>query len=197
MVGNSTKHSNAREQPVKPDSAQIGNNQLLVKAVKFWRPVTHGTRYSLPLPSAGPEADAIDVKKDDQNLSNQNSVRPCELGNSDSSFENNSSHLEGQVGPRNLQFSSQAAKAFLAERWKKAISSSHVKLVLSPDSAPPRCLEAQDCELAACQSSNIDKCCIFASAETRLSAISSKPKIRMKPERGVKIKYIPKQRTAT
>ncbi|KAK4283063.1 hypothetical protein QN277_000061 [Acacia crassicarpa] len=192
MVGNSTKHSNAREKPFKPHSAQIGNNHLLVKAAKLWRPVTHGTRYSLPLPSAGPEADTIDGKKDDQN-----SLRPCDSGISDSSFGNNSSHLEGQVGPRNLQFSSQAAKAFLAERWKKAVSSSHVKLVLSPDCAPPRCLEAQDCELAACQSSNIDKCCILASAETRVPATSSKSKIRMKPERGVKIKYIAKQRTAT
>ncbi|XP_054786776.1 uncharacterized protein LOC129293016 [Prosopis cineraria] len=193
MGGNLTNNRNAQEKPVKPDSGQISNNRLTVKAVKLWRPVTHhGTKYSSPLHSAGPEAHAID----DQNLADQNSLRPCDLDNSDS-FENNSFHLEGQVGPGNLRYSSQAAKAFLAERWKKAILSNHVKLVLSPDSEPPRCMEVQDCELAACQSSNIDKCCILASAEIRLPATSFKSKIRMKPGNGVKIKYIPKQRTAT
>ncbi|XP_028773222.1 uncharacterized protein LOC114730336 [Neltuma alba] len=192
MVGKSNHRINTQEKPVKPDSVQIVNNRLIVKAVKLWRPVTqHGSKYPLPL-HRGPEPDAIDGKMDDQN-----SLRLCDLGNSDNSVENNSSHLEDQVGTGNLQFSSQAAKAFLAERWKKAISSNHVKLVLSPDSKLPRCMEAQDCELVACQSSDIDKCSIFASAEPRLPATLSKSRIRMKPEKGVKIKYIPKQRTAT
>ncbi|KAF7813144.1 uncharacterized protein G2W53_034120 [Senna tora] len=188
-IGNLTKHNSAQEKPNKHD----------LKAVKLWRPVSrNGTKHPLPVQSGGTEADAMDGKRDDQNLSDQSCLRLCDL-DCDSGFGNNSSLLEDRVGPGSLQLSSHAAKAFLAERWKEAISSNHVKLVLSPNSEPPGHQETQECEQAAYRSSNGDKCGILASADNQLSATSgaAKSKARMKPEKGIKIKYIPKQRTAT
>jgi len=72
-------------------------------------------------------------------------------------------------------------------------------LVLTPDSEPRGGQPVQDCELAAAYlSSDADKCGILASKENRLPATSgvarSKPKT--KPEKGMKIKYIPKQKAA-
>lgn len=126
LVGNSTKHSNAKEKPVKPDSVQISNNPSIAKAVKLWRPVTHhGTKDALPHVNVGPEANAIDEEKDYQNLSNQNSSRLCDLGKSDS-------NLEGNVGPRNLHFSSEAAKAFLEES-----KLCHLHIFFKVSSVPP------------------------------------------------------------
>lgn len=83
--------------------------------------------------------------------------------------------------------------------WKEAISSNHVKLVVSPDSEPPGWQEVQDYELATFQSSNVDRCSILTSAENGLPVTSgvTKSKPRKKPEKGVKIKYIPKQKAAT
>lgn len=84
--------------------------------------------------------------------------------------------------------------------WKEAISSDHVKLVFTPDSEPPGGQSVQDCELAADAylSSDADKCGVLASTENRFPATSgvarSKPKT--KPEKGMKIKYIPKQKAA-
>ncbi|KAF8114044.1 hypothetical protein N665_0043s0112 [Sinapis alba] len=59
-----------------------------------------------------------------------------------------------------LQFNNHEAKAFLAKRWKEAISAEHVTLVLSQ--------------------------------ETDITA--ARPKHRMKPEKGTKVKYVPKQK---
>lgn len=74
-----------------------------------------------------------------------------------------------------------------------------MKLVISPDSEPPGCQPVQDCELAACGYSNMDRCSILANAENRLPATSAvaKSKPRIKPEKGLKIKYIPKVKAAT
>ena len=83
--------------------------------------------------------------------------------------------------------------------WKEAMSSNHVELVVSSDSEPPGCQEIRDFRIAECQSSEVNKCNILANAENRLPATSkvTKAKPRMKPEKGTKIKYIPKQKTAT
>lgn len=58
-----------------------------------------------------------------------------------------------------------------------------MKLVVTPD----------------CQSSNADRFNILANTENRLPATSgvAKSKPKTKPEKGMKIKYIPKQKEAT
>ena len=82
-----------------------------------------------------------------------------------------------------------------------------MKLVLSPDSEPPKCPEMENVsELVVSQSSNLHKRSILGSTENRLvnaGAFESsttrivKEKYRTKPEKGVKKKYIPKQSNAT
>ncbi|KAI4347567.1 hypothetical protein L6164_008372 [Bauhinia variegata] len=203
-VDNLAKLNGVQEKPIQHDSNQSGNNRLIVK---LWRPVSrHGSKDPIPVQNSGREADtdAIDEKGDDQNLSDQSSLRPCDADNCDSSFGNNTSHLEDNWGPESLRLSSHAAKAFLAQRWKEAISSNHVKLVLSLDSEPPMCPERRYSE-AVFRASDVDRYGILASAENRLVSVdlesanagAAKSKLRMKPEKVIKIKYIPKQKTAT
>ncbi|XP_014514562.1 uncharacterized protein LOC106772577 [Vigna radiata var. radiata] len=190
-AGNLSKLNTAQEKP--------GSNGRLT--AKFWRPVSqHGTKDPFPLQNGGTEADAINGKID-ENSSGQSSLRLCSVeGNDDIDFGDNFSHNVAKVDTESLRLSSHAAESFLAQRWKEAISSDHVKLVFTPDSEPPGGQSVQDCELAADAylSSDADKCGVLASTENRFPATSgvarSKPKT--KPEKGMKIKYIPKQKAA-
>ncbi|KAL0727037.1 hypothetical protein Bca4012_023130 [Brassica carinata] len=72
-----------------------------------------------------------------------------------------------------LQFNNHEAKAFLAKRWKEAISSEHVTLVLSQETDMP--------------GNNTHE-----SSNGVITA--ARPKHRMKPEKGTKVKYVPKQK---
>ncbi|ESW15434.1 hypothetical protein PHAVU_007G072400 [Phaseolus vulgaris] len=184
LAGNLSKLNTAQEKP--------GSNGRLT--VKLWRPVSqHGTKDPFPLQNGGTEADVIHGKFD-ENSSGQSSLRLCSVEGSDIDFGDNFSHNVAKVDLESLRLSSHAAKSFLAQRWKEAISSNHVKLVFTPDSEPRGEQPVQDCELAAAYlSSDADRC-----TENRLPATSgvarSKPKT--KPEKGMKIKYIPKQKAA-
>jgi hypothetical protein len=73
-----------------------------------------------------------------------------------------------------------------------------VELVISPDSEPPGFQPFQDCELASCRSSNTERYSILANTENLLPANTgvAKSKPRVKPEKGIKIKYIPKLKAA-
>lgn len=93
----------------------------------------------------------------------------------------------------------------LCAGWKEAITGDHVQLVLFQDSEPPRCPDS-DCEVAVTHSLRFKRS-ILGNAENRLVnveaiespiAVATKVKYRSKkPEKGVKIKYIPKQNTVT
>ncbi|KAL1202877.1 hypothetical protein V5N11_015132 [Cardamine amara subsp. amara] len=72
-----------------------------------------------------------------------------------------------------LQFNNQEAKAFLAKRWKEATSAEHVTLVLS-----------QETDILGNNNTH----------ESSNGVITARPKLRMKPEKGRKVKYVPKQR---
>ncbi|KAE9618289.1 putative transcription factor C2H2 family [Lupinus albus] len=132
---NLSKQNSAQEMPMKSDSSQSGN------PVKLWRPVNqHGTEDSAALQSGGTEADSV-YGIDDQTLSGQSSLKLCNIDGSDIGSRNNLSYLGAKVDPENFHLSSHAAKAFLAQRWKEAISSNHVKLVVYD---PPGCSEVQN-----------------------------------------------------
>lgn len=78
--------------------------------------------------------------------------------------------------------------------WKEAIASDHVKLVIFTESEPPGCTEpAADNLLKADDNNN------FASSEALESSASAtvKAKFRPMPEKGTKLKYIPKKRINT
>ncbi|TXG70938.1 hypothetical protein EZV62_005873 [Acer yangbiense] len=203
------KKVNAPEkEKLKPDSMQSGANR---STVKFWRPVS---RHGIKGP-AGPvqngsresEADVITGQAGDQTLSNESCLRSSSMNDEPG---NNSSLMENSSRPGSLHFNIHAAKAFLSERWKEAIASEHVKLVLPPESESPRHPEVQtDYHVTVLQSSDFQKRNVFGNAENRLvnnggGALESstgggavKVKFRTKPDKGAKIKYIPKQRIPT
>ncbi|CAN1267464.1 hypothetical protein LINPERPRIM_LOCUS12832 [Linum perenne] len=101
-----------------------------------------------------------------------------------------------ETASRESQFSSQAIKAFLAERWKEAMATEHVNLVLTPSTTEP----SKATGTYVHRNGNV---VTPESSETRVEDSSStiigggggKGKLRAKPEKGVKLKYIPKQRT--
>ncbi|OIW12521.1 hypothetical protein TanjilG_04685 [Lupinus angustifolius] len=193
MGVNLSEHNSAQEKPMKTDSSQSGN------PVKLWRPVSqHGTKDQLPLQSGGTEADAVN-RKNYQTLSGQSSLRLSDIDGNDIGSRNNISNPWAEVDPTNFRLSTHAAKAFLAQRWKEAISSDHVDLVVSLDSEPPGCQEVQDYELETGRSSDADKCSSLARAENPLPATAGVTKSipRMNPGKGSKMKYIPKQKPAT
>lgn len=101
------------------------------------------------------------------------------------------------------------AEAFLARRWKEAIASDHVLLVLPPET------EASDgfnnpegnCTEAPMKSSDSIGRSMLGSADNQMDRVgstelafgASKPKFRVKPlpEKNCKLKYVPKQRNNT
>ncbi|KAK7315067.1 hypothetical protein VNO77_33599 [Canavalia gladiata] len=197
MAENLAKQSSPRDKSRKPDLVMSSNNRL---TVKHWRPVSRlETKDPSPVQRGGAEADAVHRPGDGQNLSDPSCLRLSSINGSDIGFEDDFSHLVGRMDRGSFQFSSHAAKVFLAHRWKEAISSNHVKLVVSPDSGPPGCQEMQDFKIAACQSSDVDRCNILVNAENGLPATSkvTQSKPRLKSEKGTKIKYIPKRKTTT
>ncbi|CAF2149870.1 unnamed protein product [Brassica napus] len=96
-------------------------------------------------------------------------------GNTDKKDEHSSS-TQPEVKTANhisLQFNNHEAKAFLAKRWKEAISAEHVTLVLS-------------------QETNMPGNNTHQSSNGVITA--ARPKHRMKPEKGANVKYVPKQK---
>ncbi|CAJ2666745.1 unnamed protein product [Trifolium pratense] len=152
------------------------------------------TKDSFPVQSHGTEVDAGSRDEGCQNLSRLAS------DGSDVGFKNKISNLEGHVDPGKFQFNIQAAKAFLAQRWEEAISSNHVKLVISYDSEPPGSREIQDLKVAAaCEASDGDDGCsnIPAKAVNKLLSTTkaSKSKRRGRSKKGTDYKNIPKEKT--
>ncbi|CAK8573482.1 unnamed protein product [Lathyrus sativus] len=184
IVENLADQNIAQEKPIKPDSFQGGNNR---PRAKLWRPVSlHGTKNPLPLRSVETDVDG----KVDQNLSVQNSLRSCNIDGGDISSGNKFS-VGDKADIENVQFSSHAAKAFLAKRWKEAISLPHMELVISPDSDLTGLQAVMECQPAPCRSSNKDRCSVLATSGV------AKSKSRIKSEKGIKIKYIPKLKAAS
>ncbi|GMI76485.1 hypothetical protein like AT4G25610 [Hibiscus trionum] len=164
------KRNNVQERFSKHDHVLGVTNR---STIKFWRPVSRQERKSsLPVQN-GIRDFEVEVTAENAvqiSSSSESCLRPSTVDGSDDNDilrMNLSSTLEESVQPGSLQFDSNAAKAFLAGRWEKAIAGEHVTLVLSSNLDPPGCSEA---------------------------AIG---KHRTKPEKGAKTKYIPKQRSAT
>lgn len=78
-----------------------------------------------------------------------------------------------------------------------------MKLVLSPELKSSADIQ-NGCLVDVAQSSDMKKCSLHGNVENQLVDVgshessttgASKAKFRIKPEKGVKLKYIPKQRT--
>ncbi|CAN0891735.1 hypothetical protein LINGRAHAP2_LOCUS17141 [Linum grandiflorum] len=135
-LGNSSrsKEDSSGQQVPRKNSSTSAHGRSTV--VKQWRPVSRN----------GPKAQTQDEEIASREYSSHGSL-PDE-----------------NLRPSMFQFSHQAAKAFLAERWKEAVAAEHVTLILTPASGTYRNKERR------------------ANNET---------------EKGLKLKYIPKQRTSS
>ncbi|KAF5743522.1 hypothetical protein HS088_TW08G00106 [Tripterygium wilfordii] len=198
------KKSNVQEKPAKSESAQVSTNKSIVK---LWRPVSrNGTKGAILVENRGieSEADTLAEKVENQSPSAVDCLRSSPMDDSHVEVGNGSAPRAAGLFSGSLQFSSQDAKDFLAKRWKEAIAADHVKLILHPDFGPSGCTEVQNyCEVAVSESSDINGHSVLGNVENGLNnggAIDSsgagptKVKSRTKPEKSVKVKYIPKRR---
>ncbi|KAI3680320.1 hypothetical protein L2E82_50420 [Cichorium intybus] len=96
--------------------------------------------------------------------------------------QSNDDDSDGGNESRPMLFSVDAAKAFLAHRWKEAISGDHSKLVLSSTEEPPGENRVAECEERV----------VLGNAGNRIESSSN---MNVKGKKGVKTKYIPKQKT--
>ncbi|XP_058205945.1 uncharacterized protein LOC131319613 isoform X1 [Rhododendron vialii] len=192
----------AISKPTKTDSVQ-GSTQSTVKLLRLVS--RHEARGPMPVQNGFAESkeDVIAGGKcNDRMVPSETCLRSCASGENGADSHplvDGSAHSEGSL------FSSNAAKAFLAQRWKEAIAADHVKLVLSAESEPPGCPDSgNDGEVV--KTSSDHRRSILGNAENVLANVGPfeskatnavKAKIRIKPEKGVTIKYIPKQRAVT
>nr|KJB23855.1 hypothetical protein B456_004G117900 [Gossypium raimondii] len=183
-----TPKNNVQERFSKHDHVQIVANR---STIKFWRPVSRQERKSsLPVQNGIKEVEVIAENDGVQISSNESYRRSSAVDGSDGVLRMNlSSTLEESVQPGGLQFDSNAAKAFLAERWKEAVAGEHVTLVLSSNPKPPGC--------SGVEIDSSEKWMVKAGACEASTVGAAIAKYRTKPERGAKTKYIPKQRSAT
>ncbi|KAJ6817572.1 uncharacterized protein M6B38_410895 [Iris pallida] len=103
-------------------------------------------------------------------------------------------------------FSSEVAKAFLAQRWKEAIAADHVRLILSPERETLTCDDSFEDGHPEAQTQPLEflERRVLGNAENRMTgfdlfgpaaASASKPKFRQKHEKSVRLQYVPKQRS--
>ncbi|KAE8733911.1 putative receptor protein kinase [Hibiscus syriacus] len=179
--------NNVREKSSKLDPVQGVSNR---STIKFWRPVSqHDSKSSQPAQNGVSEFDVEVVAEKDgvHATSNESCSRSSSTDGVDGVGSMNLSSMP--VQPGSLQFNSYTAKAILAERWKEAIAGEHVTLVLSPNLDSPGCSDIVN--------DSLETLIVKARASEASTTGPAHGKFRRKPEKVVKIKYIPKQRSAT
>ncbi|KAH9611079.1 hypothetical protein KSS87_018982 [Heliosperma pusillum] len=187
-----------RERSVEGEGDEGAANSSVINPVISLRAVhLHGNGGQLPTHNSSGESEVGGVLSNDDNVIHptlvvESAVNGCK--------DECTSCLEaGHQG--DMEFSSHEAEAFLSLRWKEAIMGNHVELVLFAEE-PPGQFESQDVDNEANLSSKVDEHSILRSTENRLpvrpivdSSAPTKSKIRAKPEKGSKVKYIQKQRS--
>ncbi|KAK4431477.1 hypothetical protein Salat_0909800 [Sesamum alatum] len=166
------KKKSTSEKLIKANSAQSGSGSSR-GASKLWRPVNHGEVRSISpvdrgngdsAQSQSTDSDDFDNRKHYHVFPDENAQRGC------------------------LPFSSIAAKEFLAQRWKEAISSDHVKLVLSAGPEPPGCADVQQDSSTIYNAPDPHECSVNQSGR------NVQGKFSKKQEKSLKVKYRPKQK---
>nr|XP_043634761.1 uncharacterized protein LOC122605867 [Erigeron canadensis] len=191
----------AKAKRISIDSQQNGAHH---SSVKFWKP-RHDTGGQLVDRSNSQilEGDAASERGTDQTLSNESHKNSCNLNGLDSK-DTNDSYVQAEDGAKaqRVPFSVDAAKAFLSQRWKEAISGDHVELVLTSALEPPGQLDGQDDhQVSAAQEyilhggpkGQVGKT-VGINSSTHATV---EPKFRKKTDKSIKTKYIPKQRAFT
>ncbi|CAN0902795.1 hypothetical protein LINGRAHAP2_LOCUS22198 [Linum grandiflorum] len=159
--------------------------------VKQWRPVSrNGSKVQ-------PQQDENAVRESHvDDAAGKSEYQPLSSDASLRSSPGNGSLVEHE----RFQFSSQAAKALLAERWKQAMATEHVKLVLAPILEPSKASTAslqKNGYIGTTMSSDVDTKASEGTSSVDVGSGGGKAggKFRGRPDKGVKLKYIPKQKT--
>ncbi|KAI3458133.1 hypothetical protein Pfo_014796 [Paulownia fortunei] len=188
------KKKNPSEKLIKANTVQSGTNRV---TSKLWRPVSHGeTKSILPVDRGNKDSEggAMLKKVHDRILSSERSGQSQSTDDDDCDNPKQYRVLSDENVQRGcLPFSSVAAKEFLAQRWKEAISADHVKLVLSSGPEPPGCSDVQHDSSTVSNVSDPHECSVPGYAEQELGR-SVQVKFSKKPEKSLKTKYIPKHK---
>lgn len=193
------KKVDLQEKSIKPVSLQSGTNRT---TTKLWRPIIrHGSKRVMPVQNDNIEHEVdVNAEKDNDQLPNEPCLRSYSVSDNNGDTKDSVKHQAERVCAESCVH---AAKAFLAKRWKEAIAADHVKLVLSSAESVGSPEMENDCEVVP---SNFHKRSILGNADNRLvnvgayessTARNVKDKYRTKADKGVKKKYIPKQKNST
>ncbi|KAG9145917.1 hypothetical protein Leryth_027061 [Lithospermum erythrorhizon] len=176
----SSKEDNSPKEILKSNSTQAEIDQTTSRFISICptkrsdSPVQSGNQHSVDIV-------ASEKVEDTSCVSRETCLQSCPT---DMDNCGKISHLQRNYQPQDMLFSSDTAKAFLAQRWKDAISAHHVKLVLSHEA--PRSPDGQN-----------DSETQLATIEASVAPIdeNTQAKFRRKAEKGTtKTKYILKQK---
>ncbi|XP_010935860.1 uncharacterized protein [Elaeis guineensis] len=194
-----------KEKLAKADSIMTDINH---SGAKMWKPVAHQENRDC----ATIRSEKRENKMDEHTAETASQISPdknclASGGMDDSGFERCEDMLVVHRSPilsGPMLFSSKDAEAFLAWRWKEAVASDHVQLVLPSETEAwnPFNNPELNCTEAPMRSSDSFGWSIPGSAEKRMAGVvstelqagASKRKFRLKPEKICKLKYVPKQR---
>ncbi|XP_039134762.1 uncharacterized protein LOC120272086 isoform X2 [Dioscorea cayenensis subsp. rotundata] len=169
---------------------KVGSSNLNIvnsSTVKLFRPVSHDGNED----SNGLESEKRETEMDHAAAGMESTVSSNEICQATDEIT-----VQDLPGPR--PFSSDVVKAFLAQRWKEAIASDHVMLVLDSENETSGCF---DFTVGHCTPAIFERS-VLGSAENRMAAgsvtppssVASKTKFRAKQEKNYKVKYVPKQK---
>ncbi|KAL0341042.1 UNVERIFIED_CONTAM: hypothetical protein Sradi_4621000 [Sesamum radiatum] len=181
---------NTSEKLIKAAAAQSGSNH---GASKLWRPISHGEAKrltSIERSHKDSERAVLSEKVHDRIMSSERCMPSQSADSDDHDVKQNNIPSDKNDLKGNVAFSSTAAKEFLSQRWKEAISADHVKLVLSAGHEPPGCSAIQHDNSIVSNDPGRQEC----SAVCRSGA---QVKFRTKPDKYLKTKYIPKPKAIT
>ncbi|KAH0461914.1 hypothetical protein IEQ34_009489 [Dendrobium chrysotoxum] len=181
-----------QEKLVKPDSSL---SSLGKTPVKLWKPVSRHGNGNLVQNDHGDVKQGVPATKDAERLLPEGSCL---------AFEGIVSGFESCRG--SMMFSSEAAKAFLVQRWKEAIAGDQVLIISSPDteaSGDPNHIEGSFVNMPS-QTSDFHGRHILGRVENRLAGVgvidpalngSLHFKFRPKADKTSRLKYVPKQKS--
>ncbi|KAK4740702.1 hypothetical protein SAY87_024290 [Trapa incisa] len=182
--------NNAKERNSESDSIHGVANQSTVLAQRLCQEVND----SSPL---GKEWEVDSSALEDNNCSlHEESCLTSSVDDCDAEFECSSLPPEVET-PGSLLFSSEAARTFLSLRWKQAIASDHVKLVLSPELDNPALVSGDCPEISGSSIGGIPGYAENRMVNVPLWSEIAKPELKMKPEKGLKKIYVPKRLSKT
>ncbi|KAI3793017.1 hypothetical protein L1987_35629 [Smallanthus sonchifolius] len=169
------------------NKTKSGQNTPNRSNLKLWR-TRHDNRGQLADVSKSQilEEDVTSARGVDQTLTTESPHWSLDLNGNDSD-DISVSNIQVEGGDKLMHFSIDAAKDFLSQRWKEAVSGEHVELVLT--TAAEAAEAAVPVGVQDHHPESVD-----SSLKGQVGDANVKPRFRTKPDKSMKTKYIPKQR---